>query len=91
MPNYNYRCKNCDFQWESMYSISNRKQPEAFPCPNCHTHNSVEHYIAGAPSLGDPVRLGFTRPNSGMREVLQKIHDRSPMSEVKDYSTLTRV
>jgi putative FmdB family regulatory protein len=91
MPNYAYRCRECGETWEAMNSISNRKIPEANPCPKCNAQNSVEHYIDGAPSLGDPVRLGFTRPHSGMREVLQKVQSKSPGAEVKDYSMLTRV
>jgi putative FmdB family regulatory protein len=91
MPTYAYRCRSCGNSWVAMNSISNRKEPEANPCPTCNTLDSVEHYIDGAPSLGDPVRLGFTRPDSGMREVLQKVQSKSPNAEIKDYSMLTRV
>ena len=37
-----------------------------------------------APAMGDPVRLGITRMDNGFREVLQKIHERSPGSTLKD-------
>lgn len=91
MPLYNYRCKKCGQEWETMLSISNRKTPEADPCPKCHQQNSVENYIAGAPALGDPVRLGFRRPDNGFRETLQRIDEKTAGSKLRDSSNLTRM
>jgi hypothetical protein len=51
----------------------------------------VDQTISRPPSLGDPVRLGFTQPRSDVKEVLQRAHSKAPKSEIADYSTLTRL
>ena len=63
--------------------------PTEEPCSECG--GSVEKVILGAPSLGDAIRLGVTRPDSGMKEVLQKIHERTPGSKLNSVSQLTRI
>jgi len=46
----------------------------------------LERYITpgDAGSLGDPVRLGITRPDSGFREVLSKIAENNYKSNLTD-------
>jgi hypothetical protein len=39
--------------------------------------------IAGVPMIGDPVNMGVTKRDSGFKEVLQKIHERTPGSDLK--------
>jgi len=91
MPLYSYRCTKCAHSWDSTFSIANRKAPESEPCPNCKEENSVESYISGAPSYGDPVRLSFKRPDNGFKETLQRIHEKTPGSTLRDSSILTRL
>jgi hypothetical protein len=37
-----------------------------------------------APAMGDSVRLGVRKHDQGFKEVLHKIHERSPGSRLKD-------
>ena len=60
--------------------------PEGESCANCG-ELSVKKVMLTAPTLGDPVRLGIRRPDNGFREVLQKIHDKTPGSTLKNNSS----
>jgi len=61
-------------------------EPEGHPCANCG-EMTVKKVMLTAPTLGDPVRLGIRRPDNGFREVLQKIHDKTPGSTLKNNSS----
>lgn len=63
--------------------------PTEEPCSECG--GSVEKVILGAPTVGDAIRLGVTRPDGGMKEVLQKIHERTAGSTLNKTSQLTRL
>lgn len=84
MPNYDYRCGACDHRFEEFRSIKDRKKPCKAPCPSCG-EKAVEQFIASAPVLIDPVRLGVRRPDSGFKEVISKIKAAHPRSKMKDY------
>ena len=84
MPTYDYRCKSCELIFEKLTSISKGHDPQE--CPQCKSMDSERFYGVGAPSLGDPVRLGIRRPDGGFKEVLQRIHERTPGSVLKDNS-----
>lgn len=38
--------------------------------------------VVSATPLGDPVRLGVRKPDGGFKEVLQKIHSKTPGSRL---------
>lgn len=42
------------------------------------SHPELEIQVEGAPSIGDPVRLGRIRIDDGFRDVLNRIADRTP-------------
>lgn len=43
-----------------------------------------EFIITGAPSIGDPVKLGITRPDEGFKDRLREIHKNTPGSTITD-------
>lgn len=90
MPTYSYVCATCEKVWDEIHTVATRKDPEEHCCPHCG-QGPVRHGIFDAPPLGDPVRLGFTRPDSGIKEVLQKIQERTPGNTLGSTSTLTRL
>jgi len=45
---------------------------------------NIESAILEAPMLGDPVRLGVRTIDNGFREVLSKIHNSQPKSNLAD-------
>ena len=76
MPTYQYICSSCNFQWDAIHKISERDIPVNEDCPECK-ERCVSRQMLSAPSIGDPVRLGFTKPTGDVREVLQKISEKT--------------
>ena len=82
MPQYTYRCDACNHNFDTVLRIADRDLPTKEPCPQCLVQGQVIKTILGAPSIGDPVRLGITKADSGFKEVLQKIHAANPGSNL---------
>lgn len=85
MPNYQYQCQKCQHYFEKVKGIDSMYEPEGEPCSECG-EIAVKKVILTAPALGDPVRLGIRRPDGGFKEVLQKIHEKVPGSNINSDS-----
>ena len=70
MPNYDYKCVHCDHVFEKHRLIKYRNAP--IDCPECFVYGTSHITYIKAPDIGDPVRLGITRPRS---DVLDKLKD----------------
>lgn len=79
MPLYEFKCTSCSHIFEKFLSIADRNTPLEEECPNCKNTGTVEKMLS-APPMGDPVRMGLIKPPGGFRDVLQKIHERTPGS-----------
>lgn len=86
MPTYEYLCEKCEHYFTKNTSISTMYQPEEEPCPNC-LELGIHKVMMNAPAIGDAVRLRIRRPDNGFREVLQKIHEKTPGSTIKSNSS----
>ena len=75
MPTYNFRNKETGETFEKFMSISAR---DVYLQENPH----IESMISGAPMVCDPVRVGVTKKDKGFNDVLQKIHARTPGSQL---------
>ena len=82
MPFYQYSCAACTHEFEKSLKIAERD--EAQVCPECNSGETVRG-VSAAPLI-DPVRLGIRRPDAGWKEVLQKIHEKTPGSILKSQS-----
>jgi putative FmdB family regulatory protein len=82
MPLYDYKCNNCNNTFTEKYMIADRLKPEGNPCTSCESY-SVQLQI-GTPGVGDSVRLGIRTVDNGFREVLSKIHESQPKSNLKN-------
>ena len=47
MPIYEYRCSNCDYEFENLQSM---KDEALLECPNCH-QNTLKKLISGGAGL----------------------------------------
>lgn len=74
MPTYDFRDTNTGEVFTRLMKIAEKQQ---FLEDNPHIE-----YIIGAPALGDPVRLGVRKTDNGFKEVLQKIHSKTPGSRL---------
>lgn len=76
MPTYNFRDTSTGDVIEKFMSISAR---EDFLKEN----PQYETMITGAPMIVDPVRCGVRKRDTGFKDVLQQIHERTPGSDLK--------
>jgi hypothetical protein len=78
MPKYDFRHKETGEILEKTLRISEKQEwLDANP--------EYEAVILGAPSLGDPVRLGLRKPDQGFREVLQKAKAAHPLGNINTF------
>ena len=79
MPTYVFRNKETGEQFEKIMKIAEMEQ---YKVDNPHME-TVMH----CPMICDPVRVGARKTDSGFKEVLQKIHERSPGSTLNTNSS----
>ena len=77
MPTYNFRHRETGEITEKFFSLSLR---EEYLKDNPH----LESVLLGAPSIGDPIRLG-RKPDDGFREVLAKAKEAHPRGNVNTF------
>ena len=75
MPTYLFRDKNTNEQFEKVMKIS---ELDSFREQNPHLESIIQ-----APMICDPVRVGARKTDTGFKEVLQKIKERNPHSDLK--------
>jgi hypothetical protein len=80
MPTYKFRNTETGEEFEKFMGISARDD-------YLKQNPQMEPMIAGAPMICDPVRVGARKFDTGFKEVLQKIHERSPGSELNKTSS----
>ena len=78
MPTYNFRHRETGEITEKFFSLSLR---EEYLKDNPH----LESILLGAPSIGDPIRLGIRKPDNGFREVLSKAKEAHPLGNVNTF------
>jgi hypothetical protein len=80
MPTYVFRNKETGEQFEKILKIS---ELDSFRVENPQLETVIQ-----AVAFGDPTKLSTTRKfDSGFKEVLQKIHERTPGSELNKTSS----
>ena len=92
MPTYDYKCEECGYEFEELFSISRRKEPTETPCerqvhraaPICGGEIKMK---AVAPGIGDPLKMGIKKPDGRYVEKLKEIKKNHPLGTVsaKDY------
>lgn len=78
MPTYNFIDKNTGEVIERIMKIADKEE-------FLKANPQYESILLGAPSLGDPVRLGIRKPDQGFREVLQKAKAAHPRGDVNTF------
>jgi hypothetical protein len=78
MPTYRFRNKKTNDVTELVMKIA---EFEIYREANPHLET-----IISAPMICDPVRVGARKPDTGFKEVLQKIHERTPGSTLNQGS-----
>jgi predicted nucleic acid-binding Zn ribbon protein len=76
MPTYRFRDKDTGLEFDKFMSISSRDD-------YLKTNPNYEQVIQGT-MLGDSIRLGVRKNDSGFNEVLSRINSANPRSNLKD-------
>lgn len=74
MPTYDFKYKNSDEVFTKVMKIAEREQ--------YLKDNPDVEVVLTAPVLIDPVRLGVRKPDNGFKEVLQRVHEKTPGSRL---------
>lgn len=77
MPLYDFQCDDCSEIFEVSCKISERSGPHS--CPKCSSTN-VSSKILSAPKIGDSITLGLNQHQRAFKEVLNKVHAKTPGS-----------
>jgi hypothetical protein len=78
VPTYDFRHRETGEIVEKVMKISERDD-------FLRDNPQYESVILGAPSIGDPVRLGLRKPDQGFREVLQKAKAAHPLGKINTF------
>ena len=85
MPLYDYECQECGIVFEEQMLIADRKAPTEKPCFKCG--NGEIQMVLSSINLGDPVRLGITKPSPEFNDVMQKIKTGHPLAQFQRESS----
>jgi len=74
MPRYDFKCNNCEHEYEVWCRIAEREEHLNGSCPNCSVAGKIQQFLTGAPSIGDPIRMGKQKvPQSFKENVLDRV------------------
>lgn len=90
MPFYDYSCE-CGHKWQEFRKIATMLEPISNPCPSCSEVGKVTKNISGMPMFGDAVRLGLKKPGAEFKDLMTRIHERTPGSNLDRSSTITKI
>ena len=78
MAKYDRRCSGCGNVFEVSCKIAEKQNDH--PCSDCN--NLEGEWLISAPSLVEHQRMSTAKKDSGFKEVLQKISERNPRTNV---------
>lgn len=84
MPLYDFQCKECEQFFEVQCKIAERTQKKE--CPACGSLNTDQAFIRAPQINADPI--GGNQHRKAFREVLNKIHQKSPGSTLNKTTEL---
>lgn len=73
MPTYDFRNKQTQEVFTKIMRIAEKEQ-------YLIDNPDIEQVLLQAPAVGDSIRIGGIKTDNGFKEVLQKIHEKTPGS-----------
>ena len=65
--------------FEDQLKMADRLFPETQPCPECHAENCLHQILTSGPAIGDPIKLGITKPDPAfVHGVLERMENSVP-------------
>lgn len=87
MPLYDYHCKTCGATFEMNRKISERDETGSVACPECATTGQIERGVSAPLVAYSIATSGYGRNIGGFKDVLTKIHERAPGSQLNKTSS----
>lgn len=84
MPLYDFQCQECKQYFEVQCKIADRTQQKE--CPACGSLNTEQRLLSAPQINADPI--GSNQHRKAFREVLNKIHQKSPGSTLNNSTEL---
>jgi putative FmdB family regulatory protein len=81
MPTYDYKCKQCEHEFEEYLTISHRNDPTHELCPQENCEGEVYMSIS-APGIGDPWTHNAPKVDRGFKDRMQEIKRSHPGSSM---------
>lgn len=78
MPTYSFRNKKTLEEWEEHMTMTEKDK-------FLRKNKDVEQILVNPVAFGDPVRLGFKKPDEGFREILRGIKRKYKGSKVNTF------
>lgn len=73
MPTYEYQCSKCNYCFDKILKIDDRKNPESQPCPNCNLNDCISICISSS-NLMNPFRVeGLKKTPTQFKERMSQI------------------
>lgn len=82
---YEYKCAACEIVFEKILPMARYKEPLDEACPHCKAVGNITQFLGVMAPHIDSHKLGIKKPDAGFREVMAKIHEKSPKSQLKDF------
>jgi len=80
MPTYDFRNTETGEEFTKVMKIAEKEQ--------YMSENPQIQQVIASVALGDPVRLGIRKVPGGFKEVLQKVHQKTPGSELNTLANI---
>jgi len=71
MPTYSFHCSSCEYSFDKILRMDDRKNPESEPCPECGNLNVKN--IIGSPKIVSSVGSILSKTDNGWNDVLKRI------------------
>jgi len=82
MPIYNYKCKNCNHEFEESRKIDNRHWKE--PCPNCGLNeDSLVSIVISSSKIIRESGDFHSKTDQGFRDNLNRMKKHHPRNTIK--------
>lgn len=74
MPNYAFKCENCEKKWECFLTVSERDTPLKEKCPHCNKKKIAKDWMENSLSIGVDATLTPNKATGGRwNELMSKM------------------
>ncbi len=83
MPSYDYQCNKCAHIFGKISRIVDKNMPIMEACPSCGEYAIKQVMLSMPACIQAHKTMHGKKPDGGFREVLAKVHEQTPGSDLK--------